>query len=173
MGRELALHAFRLGADVTVVHRDIFPCVNNIFAETGEEMYNQVTGCISKSGVEIYISAAAISDFAPIKIKGKIPSGRASSIDLIPLPKLLDEVISNFKPVTVAFKLGWDSERMARDLLKRGAVMVVCNTPDTMGSKEGVFVLRTKDRSETIDGSKEAAAIAIWNSLLALQQKNS
>jgi phosphopantothenoylcysteine decarboxylase/phosphopantothenate--cysteine ligase len=173
MGRELALHAFRLGADVTVVHRDIFPCVNNIFAETGEEMYNQVTGCISKSGVEIYISAAAISDFAPIKVKGKVPSGRACSIDLIPLPKLLDAVISNFKPVTVAFKLGWDSERMARDLLKRGAVMVVCNTPDTMGSKEGVFVLRTKDRSETIDGSKEAAAIAIWNSLLALQQKNS
>jgi phosphopantothenoylcysteine decarboxylase/phosphopantothenate--cysteine ligase len=173
MGRELALHAFRLGADVTVVHRNVFPCVQNIFADTAEEMYTIVTGHLSKSGAEIYISAAAISDFAPVKVNGKIRSGKAYSIDLTPLPKLLDEVISTFKPFTVAFKLDWDSERMARDLLTRGVAVVVCNTPDTMGSDRGVFVVRTKDHSETIKGSKEEAAIAIWNSLLALQQKTS
>jgi len=173
MGRELALQAFRLGADVTVVHRNVFPCVQNIFADTAEDMNTLVTRHLSKSGAEIYISAAAISDFAPVKVKGKIPSGKACSIDLAPLPKLLDEVISKFKPFTVAFKLDWDSERMARDLLKRGVAVVVCNTPDTMGSDRGEFVVRTKDQSETIKGSKEEAAIAIWNSLLALQQKKS
>jgi len=171
MGRELALHAFRLGADVTVVHRDVFPCVQNIFADTAEEMYTVVTGHLSKSGAEIYISAAAISDFAPVKVNGKIPSGKGYSIDLTPLPKLLDKVISTFQPFTVAFKLDWDSERMARNLLKRGVAVVVCNTPDTMGSNRGVFVVRTKDHSETIKGSKEEASIAIWNSLLALQKK--
>jgi len=173
MGRELALHAFRLGADVTVVHRDVFPCVQNIFADTAGEMYTIVTGHLSKSGAEIYISAAAISDFATVKVNGKIPSGKAYSIDLTPLPKLLDEVISTFQPFTVAFKLDWDSERMARNLLKRGVAVVVCNTPDTMGSDRGVFVVRTKDHSETIKGSKEEASIAIWNSLLTLQKKKS
>jgi phosphopantothenoylcysteine decarboxylase/phosphopantothenate--cysteine ligase len=171
MGRQLALHAFRLGADVTVVHRDIFPCVHNIFAETGQEMYKKVTGCFSKIGADIYISAAAISDYAPMKVKGKIPSGKSCSIDLNPMPKILDEVISKFRPVTVAFKLGWDSEMKARDLLMRGVVMVVCNTPETMGSDRGAFVLQTKDKNETIEGSKEEAAIAIWNCLLALQNE--
>jgi phosphopantothenoylcysteine decarboxylase/phosphopantothenate--cysteine ligase len=173
MGRELSLHAFRLGADVTVVHRDVFPCVQNIFADTAEEMHSAVTGHLAKSGAEIYISAAAISDFAPVKVKGKIPSGKAISIDLIPLPKLLDEIISKFRPFTVAFKLDWDSERMAPDLLKRGVAVVVCNTPDTMGSERGVFVVQTTGHSEMIKGSKEEAAIAIWNSLLVLLQKKS
>lgn len=172
MGRELALHAFRLGADVTVVHRDTFPCVNNIHAETGQEMHRQVTAYISEHGTDFFISAAAISDFAPVKAQGKIPSGTAGSIDLVPLPKLLHEVISKFRPVTVAFKLGWDTKRKAHDLLKRGAAMVVCNTPDAMGSDRGIFVLETKNRSETVDGTKEEAAIAIWNAVLALQQES-
>lgn len=59
----------------------------------------------------------------------------------------------------------------ARDLLMRGVVMVVCNTPETMGSDRGAFVLQTKDKNETIEGSKEEAAIAIWNCLLALQNE--
>jgi hypothetical protein len=42
-----------------------------------------------------------------------------------------------------------------------------------MGSDRGVFVVQTKDHSETIKGSKEEASIAIWNSLLALQKKKS
>jgi phosphopantothenoylcysteine decarboxylase/phosphopantothenate--cysteine ligase len=173
MGRELALHAFRLGADVTVVHRDAFPCVNNIRAETGQEMHKQVIRCLSTEGADIYISAAAISDFAPVRVKGKIKSGKARSIELTPLPKIIDEVISKFKPLTVAFKLGWDSDRTARDLLNRGAVMVVGNTPDAMGTEKGIFVLQTNEGTETIDGSKEEAAIAIWNSLLTLRQAHS
>jgi phosphopantothenoylcysteine decarboxylase/phosphopantothenate--cysteine ligase len=34
-----------------------------------------------EEGVDIYISAAAISDFAPKKITGKIPSGRPGSLN--------------------------------------------------------------------------------------------
>jgi len=50
--------------------------------------------------------------------------------------------------------------------------MVVCNTPDAMGSDRGIFVLETKNGSETVDGTKEEAAIAIWNAVLALQQES-
>src|SRR5512136_3079993 len=93
MGRALALEAFRLGAEVTVVHRDNFPCVNNIFAATADEMRRAVHQYFSEESAEIYISAAAISDFAPEKVTGKIPSGSPRQIILKPLPKLLAEVM--------------------------------------------------------------------------------
>jgi phosphopantothenoylcysteine decarboxylase/phosphopantothenate--cysteine ligase len=42
MGRALALEAFRLGADVTVVHHDEFPCVTNVPAESAADMREAV-----------------------------------------------------------------------------------------------------------------------------------
>ena len=65
MGRALALEAFRRGADVTVVHRDTFPCITNIPADSAADMREAVHRCLSAGGADIYISAAAISDFAP------------------------------------------------------------------------------------------------------------
>ena len=38
MGKALALEAFRLGAEVTVVHGDRFPCIRNITVATADEM---------------------------------------------------------------------------------------------------------------------------------------
>jgi phosphopantothenoylcysteine decarboxylase/phosphopantothenate--cysteine ligase len=169
MGRELALHAFRLGADVTVVHSDTFPCVRNVHAVTGRKMQEQVTGYLAEHGADIYISAAALSDFAPVPFKGKIPSGKERSIKLITLPKLLDTVIAQYKPVTVAFKMGWDTERAVKSLLARGTAMVVANTPDAMGSDHGSFVLHTKDTTRTVTGTKEEVAVAILNALMPVK----
>ena len=42
MGGELALEAYRLGADVTVVHNDILPCVQNVPVETAGGMLDAV-----------------------------------------------------------------------------------------------------------------------------------
>jgi phosphopantothenoylcysteine decarboxylase/phosphopantothenate--cysteine ligase len=166
MGREIALQAFRLGADVTVVHRDTFPCVKNIFADSAQDMHDGVIQYLGRDSADIYISAAAISDFAPVKIKGKIPSGKAHAVELAPLPKLIDEVIRTSKPMTVAFKLGWDAEEEAHVLLKKGALMVVTNTPEAMGSSQGNFTLLTSTNRTDITGSKEEVALAIWNALM-------
>jgi hypothetical protein len=35
-----------------------------------------------------------------------------------------------------------------------------------MGSEHGSFVLYTKDHMLTVNGSKEEAAVAIWNALI-------
>ena len=171
MGRELALQAFRLGADVTVVHRDTFPCVVNVHAETAQEMHDGVLRCCSEDGADIYISASAISDFAPVRVQGKIPSGKARSLDLTPLPKLLDEVMVQYRPLTVAFNLGRDTGSKVQELLTRGAFMVVTNTAEAMGNDRGEFVLQTKDGTMTVNAIKEEAAVAIWNTLLAGQQE--
>jgi len=163
MGRALALQAFRLGADVTVVHRDTFPCVNNVFAETAEEMREAVFRCLSDEGADIYISAAAISDFRPERVPGKIPSGKAVELKLEPLNKILTEVLENYHPLTIAFKLGNKPEKMAKAMIRQGVAMVLMNTPESMGSSHGDYVLLTKDEKTSLSGTKDEISREIWN----------
>ncbi len=168
MGRALALHAYRMGADVTVVHNNRFPCVTNVHASTASDMRSEVERILMEP-VNIYISAAAISDFAPERMEGKIRSGRAVLVHLQPLPKLLDLVLEKCRPETVvAFKLGWDEEEGARDLLRQGADMVVINAPPVMGAPSlhtGSFTLITRDGTQKINGNKEEVAAAICDAL--------
>lgn len=166
MGRALAREAYRLGAEVTVVHSGSAPAVRNVPAATAAEMREAVLRQCREEGVDIYISAAAISDYAPERREGKIPSGEVQTLRLAPLPKLLDAVIEECRPVTVAFKLGWDAEEQAAAMLAKGAAMVVANTPPAMGAIEGSFVLVTADAREEVAGSKEEVAAVIWARLL-------
>jgi phosphopantothenoylcysteine decarboxylase / phosphopantothenate---cysteine ligase len=166
MGRSLALHAFRLGAEVTVVHRDAFPCINNVFAETADDMRHAVHHCFLEKGADIYVSAAAISDFAPEKVKGKIPSGRPVHLVLEPLPKLLTEVMEKYHPLTIAFKLGDSTGKMAKAMIEQGAVMVLTNEPETMGSARGEYLIVTRDGKYPLNGSKDEIAAAILNRVL-------
>jgi len=166
MGRALALEAFRLGADVTVVHNGSFPCVRNVHVTTAVEMRSAVLRICRDEGVDIYVSAAAISDFAPERREGKIPSGSPLTIRLVPLPKIIDEVMAACHPVTVAFKLGWHEEERAQAMLEAGVRMVVVNAPPVMGAAGGSFSLVTAGGVTGISGSKEEVAAAIWSGLL-------
>lgn len=167
MGRALALHAYRLGAEVTVVHRDTFPCVNNVHAETADEMRTAVHNQFARDGADIYISAAAISDFAPRKTDGKITSGKQTHLDLEPLPKLLDEVVHKYSPRTIAFKLGRNEEKRASEMIAKGDIeMVLTNTPETMGSEQGDYIMMTRRDTSTVSGTKEEIAAAIWKKML-------
>ena len=166
MGRALALEAFRLGADVTVVHSGAFPCVRNVHVTTAVEMRSAVLRICRDEGVDIYVSAAAISDFAPERREGKIPSGSPLTIRLVPLPKIIDEVMAACHPVTVAFKLGWHEEERAQAMLEAGVRMVVVNAPPVMGAAGGSFSLVTADGVTGISGSKEEVAAAVWSGLL-------
>jgi phosphopantothenoylcysteine decarboxylase/phosphopantothenate--cysteine ligase len=166
MGRALALQAFRLGADVTVIHRDTFPCVNNVFVETADEMRCAVHRCFSERGADIYISAAAISDFAPKRLEGKIPSGKPVNLFLKPLPKLLTEVILNYNSLIIAFKLGRAPEKLAKKMLNQGVEMVLMNSPESMGSARGEYLLLTRNGKLPLEGTKEEIANAIWKAVI-------
>jgi phosphopantothenoylcysteine decarboxylase/phosphopantothenate--cysteine ligase len=166
MGKALALQAFRLGADVTVIHRDTFPCVNNVFVETADEMRCAVHRCFSESGADIYISAAAISDFAPKRLKGKIPSGKPVNLLLEPLPKVISEVIQNYNSLIIAFKLGRTPKKMAKAMIAQGIAMVLINSPESMGSDRGEYMLLTRNGELLLNGTKEEIANAIWNAVI-------
>lgn len=171
MGKELALQAFRLGADVTIIHGDTIPCVTNINAVSSGEMRDAVMNELAiRGGTDIYISAAAISDFAPQKTPGKIRSGKPAAISLTPLPKLLDEVMQEYSPFTVAFKIEQKPEAPAQAMLKKGIPVVLMNHPDTMGSSNGTYELLTTHGSKNLSGSKEEIAKEVWNALLGMIQ---
>ena len=165
MGRALALEAFRLGAEVTVVHHDAFPCVTNVPADTADEMREAVHRCLSESGADIYISAAAISDFVPVRRKGKIPSGKRTSLALEPLPKLLDEVIRDYALVTIAFKLDQEPEKRSEQMLRKGVSAVMMNPPSTMGSSEGDYTLLSEKGRVHLRGTKDEVARRFWKEL--------
>ncbi|MDD1729180.1 MAG: bifunctional phosphopantothenoylcysteine decarboxylase/phosphopantothenate--cysteine ligase CoaBC [Methanospirillum sp.] len=157
MGQELAKAAFRLGAEVTIVHRDHLPGFTNVRTSSAESMLHAVSRIFESKHIDLYISAAAVSDYAPVRYDGKIPSGQRPVIKLEPLPKILDLAIGK-ATLTVAFKLGVQSTEEASALLKRGVTLVAANKPDTMGAEEGVYQFIDKDGILQVSGSKEDIA---------------
>ena len=168
MGRELALQAFRLGADVTVVHAGKIPNVRNIPAETAREMHDAVHRVCADRVPDIYLSAAAISDYAPDYYKGKIRSGQILSIPLHPLPKLIDEVFERYDTTVVAFKLGEDEGGGADQLIAKGARLVVMNGPESMGSDTTDAIISSTTGREEVRGTKRELAARIWERILML-----
>jgi phosphopantothenoylcysteine decarboxylase / phosphopantothenate---cysteine ligase len=166
IGRTLALQAYRLGGDVTVVHSDHFPSVKNLHTETAGEMHNAVRSVFREAGADIYVSAAAISDFAPERVHGKIPSGKKVDLILEPLPKLLDEVQKNYAPMIVAFKLGKNQDENAKTMIAGGIDIVLLNSPETMGAMTGEYTLMTKTDMRSLSGTKEEIASAIWDAVI-------
>jgi len=174
MGQELALEAYRLGADVTIVHNDTLPCVQNVSVETSGEMREAVKKYLKKGSPDLYISAAAISDFAPRKVDGKIASGIPVTLGLSPLPKLIDSVLK-YKTRVIAFKIGRIPLPEAKALIARGAWMVVTNTPESMGTATGSYRILTGKTKTGIPvaGTKEEIAARIWQEILSGMKKTS
>ena len=166
IGRELAYQAYRLGGDVTVVHRDHFHTIKNIHAETAGDMHDAVLSVLRGEGADIYISAAAISDFAPVQVDGKIKSGKKVELVLEPLPKLLDEVRRDYRPKIVAFKLGRDQTKPAEKMIASGIDVVSINSPETMGANTGEYTLMTPSQILSISGTKEHIASGIWDAVI-------
>jgi phosphopantothenoylcysteine decarboxylase/phosphopantothenate--cysteine ligase len=167
MGRELAYEAFRLGADVTVVHADTLPCVTNLPAVSATDMHKQVLRQIREQGADVYLSAAAISDYAPEPVRGKIPSGMdAMTITCNPLPKLLDDVLAlKAVPVVVAFKIGYDIKNAADAMLSKGVALVAMNSPETMGNEQGEYIIKSGEQEISVRGTKEECAAGIFLSI--------
>ena len=166
MGQELALAAFRLGADVTIVHRDHLRIVRNIRSDSAASMLQAVDRELSDTDVDLYISAAAVSDYAPVRFQGKIPSGQHISLDLQPLPKILEKAIPLAR-LTVAFKLGDESREAAEALLNRGVVLVAANTPETMGAAAGTYTLIDRRGEVRVSGTKEEIAHRLFDRIIS------
>ncbi len=92
-GIELALEAFRRGADVTLVHRSCIGIqgICELSIESVGDVIETVLEELSK-GYDILISTAAISDFTVKPSRDKIKSDKEITLTLKPAPKLIKEV---------------------------------------------------------------------------------
>jgi phosphopantothenoylcysteine decarboxylase / phosphopantothenate---cysteine ligase len=174
MGRALALEAFRRGADVTVVHRDRMgvPGIRDVFAESAKDMMAAVLRELKK-GCDIYVSAAAVSDFTVRKAGEKISSSGPLAIELKPTAKIIDRVRKDYPRLfIVAFK----AETVgAEELLARAqkrqkelkADLVVANAfggaRDT--DVNDVYILRPGEKPARASGPKDKVAAAVVDAI--------
>jgi phosphopantothenoylcysteine decarboxylase/phosphopantothenate--cysteine ligase len=167
MGEELALEAFRRGADVTVVHRSKMNVrgVKDVFADGFEEIRNEVLKEL-EGGYDIYISAAAISDFTVAPSLEKLSSAEPVTLRLKPAEKLLGRVRHDFPGVfIVAFKaesVGDDEliDRAMKAMDRSMANLVVANKFGGVRDPEynEAYIIKADGNIEHVSDKKSVVA---------------
>lgn len=171
-GIELALEAFRRGADVTLVHRGCMGIqgICEFFAESAKDMTDTVIEELGK-GYDMFISAAAISDFTVTPSKDKIKSGKEVKLTLKPAPKLIREVRRKFPELKIiGFKAetGVTEEELierARESMESSDLcMVVANDVSSggMGTEDNNVYL-IDGSIKPVSGTKRQIAIEIMD----------
>jgi phosphopantothenoylcysteine decarboxylase/phosphopantothenate--cysteine ligase len=176
-GIELALEAFRKGADVTLVHRGCigFQGICEFDVESARDMTNTVLEELGK-GYDLLISAAAISDFMVTPSRDKIKSGKEVTLTLKPAPKLIKEVRSKYPELKI---IGFKAEtgvteeelvKRARESLESsGLSMVVANDVlrGGMGTDTNdVYII--DDTVKRVSGTKRQIAMEIMDKVEAI-----
>lgn len=111
MGLAIARTAAQAGARVTVIAGKLSvpipPGLDVVPAETADTMFQVCERLVKQSKPDVFIAAAAVGDWAPLNPSEiKLPtSGGKLVIELVPTPKILDQV-KNWCPETyvVAFR---------------------------------------------------------------------
>jgi len=154
MGLNLAKTAYTMGADVTVVSGNsnykLPQCIKKISAKNHEAMYQSIVSNIENN--DIYISAAAISDYKPSYTKGKIKKGsNLISIDLEKTKDILSYVGENFSH---KFLVGFaaESENVVENgknkLLSKNLDIVIGNEiKESMGKTKASMVIIDHDKN--------------------------
>ncbi len=186
-GIELALEAYRRGAEVTIVHRNRLGIggINEIHAESAEQMTDAVLEELEKSG-DVLISAAAIGDYTLDPAQTKIKSGDDLTLSFKPTRKLIKEARAAYPEVKiVGFKAETviDKEELFRraqaTLENSGLDMIVANDVSSRGmgtDENSVYIIRPgRKEHPSISGPKSAIAAALIDettSILSSGEKN-
>ena len=134
MGLNLAKMAYTMGAEVTVIsgHSNYeFPsCIKTLKAMNHAEMSHSITSNIEKN--DIYISAAAISDYRPNYTEGKIKKGSENiSLELTKTKDILSHIGKDFSHKIV---VGFAAE--SENLIKNARNKLVSKNLDIIVGNE-------------------------------------
>jgi phosphopantothenoylcysteine decarboxylase/phosphopantothenate--cysteine ligase len=171
-GVELALEAFRRGADVTLVHRGCMGIqgICEFYGESAGDMTDTVIEELGK-GYDMLISAAAISDFTVSQSKDKIKSAKEMTLLLKPAPKLIRVARRKYPGLKI---IGFKAEtgvtedeliRRARESIDSSDLsMVVANDVSSggMGTEENNVYL-IDGSVKPVSGTKRHIAIEIMD----------
>ena len=148
MGLNLAKMAYTMGAEVTVIsghsNYEFPPCIKTIKAMNHDEMIKSITSNIEKN--DIYISAAAISDYKPNYIKGKIKKENENiSLELKKTKDILSYIGKNFgHKLVVGFAA--ESENLIENarkklVLKNLDIIIANEIKHSMGKTKAKMVI--------------------------------
>ena len=148
MGLNLAKMAYTMGAEVTVIsghsNYEFPPCIKTIKAMNHNEMNKSIISYIEKN--DIYISAAAISDYKPNYIKGKIKKGNENiSLELKKTKDILSYIGKNFgHKLVVGFAA--ESENLIENarkklILKNLDIIIANEIKHSMGKTKAKMVI--------------------------------
>lgn len=151
-GVELVRQAWLRGAKVDLICNsevvEKFPWVTYYtdlitIVETTEDVFKSARAVFDET--DIYISSAALCDFANNPLKNKIKkTGKNTSIDLKPAVDVFSELSKNKRnQVMVGFALETDDleDNAGIKLREKGMDMVIANTVEAIGSKNSKVVI--------------------------------
>ena len=159
MATSLCEAAYAMGANIDLwlgnaVHKPGEWIKTNRFS-TLTELKSLIKG---KEKYDAVIVPAALSDFIPTVVKGKLDSTDPISLKMKKAPKIIDSLRKKHKGLLYAFKLGSrikndELVKKAEGLLKNSDC-VIANFSDAMGSKESKVAIVDKKKTEWIEGTK-------------------
>ena len=142
MGFALTWEAFARGAEVSVIHGPTqlsLPVnVENVYAPTAEQMFLEVKKRVKEA--DIYVSAAAISDYTPVKFsKSKIKKQKQNlELSLKPTPDILkylgEHRQKHQKLIGFAVETDNAEKNALSKLESKNLDMIVLNNPEDSGA---------------------------------------
>jgi phosphopantothenoylcysteine decarboxylase/phosphopantothenate--cysteine ligase len=172
-GRGIAKEAYVRGADVTIVHNydEEVRYAEEREIESAGEMIDATLEEV-RDGCDIFVSAAAISDYTVEAADSKIQSGQDLVLEMQKVPKLLDKVReATPESFIVGFKAetGLDRDALAdeaRGLMERaGLDLMVANDASVMGDDGTRVEILTEDWGETAEGDKRDVARSVLDAV--------
>ncbi len=172
-GVEIAKAAFEKGADVELWLGRHHAAIPGYIPAKTFETTDDLVSLAETLWADVCVVPAAISDFAPVKAKGKIPSRKGGiTLDLEPTPKVLPALRKGSR-----FLVGFKAEAgvSAAELRSRAAALlreasldlVVANDVRTVEKgRTSILILDRKGKGEAFEGTKALAAERIWRAVL-------
>jgi phosphopantothenoylcysteine decarboxylase/phosphopantothenate--cysteine ligase len=172
-GIELARRAFERGADVELWlgGHSVEPPSHVPTREFSDT--RSLIEMVPDLDCDICTVPAAISDYAPERKEGKIPSGKESfTLDMHPLPKVIKAIREKSDCLLVSFKAASgmperELEKEARACLGDGVSdAIVANNVGDVTPDETKILIVTKAGTESFAGPKSEAAERIWSAVV-------
>lgn len=173
-GVALAVEAFDRGADVELWFGRHDVAIPPFLAVKPFESTDDLEGMVVELEADYCLVPAAISDYRPRRVKGKIPSGKGGlTLDFEGTPSILAAIRERYEGVLVGFKL--ESGVTRAELAKRakarlkahGLDLIVANDlAKVTADKTSIVIVDKRGRTKAYAGTKAGAAEAVWEALL-------
>ena len=166
MGLELAKEAYIRGADLTLVVAKVTVDIPSVFdvipVETGKEMNDAILDSVSD--YDIFISAAAVSDFEFRKKENKIDSSSSLFLNLKPTTKIIRQIKKiNPNIFLVGFKAEFNISRediincAKKQIVDAGTDLVIANDI----SRDGCHFGSDNNEVLIVDGCGDVLPVAL------------